>query len=201
MKRFLACAIFTLLAISQASAYPILYKEQFYKLYHQHYNAAPDDIMENIYWLEKAINADFCNPLYALATITTTEEWEKYRNLFNMHLYLKMTDQHIALGNGYNKFAAYFYNAPWKEQNLDSLKTAENCYNMALYYWNLALEASKKAQDPKFRWLNLDNAHYWQEEATQIETGKLNYGRTIKRQLQQIADVRAAFQNMDKNTY
>ena len=57
----------------------VKYKEDWYKLFHVHYQQYPDDCMENIYWLEKAVEADFCNPLYADVKITTEKEWEKYR--------------------------------------------------------------------------------------------------------------------------
>ena len=95
-------------------AYFVTYKEQYYKLYHIHYQQYPDDTLENIYWLEKAINADFCNPLYALGKINDRTDWEKYRYLFMMHLNLKMVEQHLRLGMKYDKQVAYFYNAPWK---------------------------------------------------------------------------------------
>jgi hypothetical protein len=159
--------------------------------------------MENIYWLEKALNADFCNPLYALATITNETEWEKYRYLFTMHLYLKLIDQHIALGNRWNKRNAYFFNAPWKAQNLDSLNTAETCYKTAEVYWTEAQAWAQKALDPKFRWINLSGASapYWQDEAARIESGKLDYGRTLNRELTRLQSVREAFEAMDDTTY
>ena len=60
-----------------APAYYVQYKEQYYKLYHLHYIQYPDDTMENIYWLEQAMKADFANPLYALALIENQTPWEK----------------------------------------------------------------------------------------------------------------------------
>ena len=87
----------------QVFPYFVEYKEQYYKLYHIHYEQDPDDIVENIYWLERAINADFCNPLHALGKITTKKEWEKYRYMFMMHLNLKMVEQHLRLGSKYDK--------------------------------------------------------------------------------------------------
>src|SRR5215469_370310 len=119
-------------------AYYVTYKEQYYRLFHLHYIQYPDDTMENIYWLEKALKADFANPLYALALIENETQWEKYRYLFNMHINLKMIEQYLFLGNKWNKRNAYFYNAPWKSQNLESLETAETCYRTALYYWEAA---------------------------------------------------------------
>ena len=52
-----AAAFFCLPAFS----YMCKYKEDFYKLYHVHYQQYPDDCMENIYWLEQAVRADFLN--------------------------------------------------------------------------------------------------------------------------------------------
>ena len=64
-------ALFMLLFLvnDSAHAYVVRYKEQFYELYHAHYKQYPDDTMENIYWLERAVEADFCNPLYAMGKI------------------------------------------------------------------------------------------------------------------------------------
>ena len=67
-KKFLTAVIATCIAIfsiQSASAYMVKYKEDYYKLFHVHYQQYPDDVIENIYWLEHAVKADFCNPLYA----------------------------------------------------------------------------------------------------------------------------------------
>ena len=153
-------------------AYFVTYKEQYYKLYHIHYQQYPDDTLENIYWLEKAINADFCNPLYALGKINDRTDWEKYRYLFMMHLNLKMVEQHLRLGMKYDKQVAYFYNAPWKEQNIESLKMAE--------------------------FLFLTDLQYWEDERERIVQKKLNYERTITRELERLAKVRAEFIQMEE---
>ena len=65
-----------LLSVSAGSlnAYMVKFKEDWYRLYHVHYQQYPDDCMENIYWLEKAVQADFCNPLYANAKIETEKQ-------------------------------------------------------------------------------------------------------------------------------
>ena len=114
-------------------SYTVLYAEQYYKLYHRHFYMYPDATMENMVWLERALNADFCNPLYALAKINDDAEWEHYRYLFKMHVNLKLVELHLILANGYDKHRAYFYNEPWKEQNLESLETAEELYKTGLY--------------------------------------------------------------------
>ncbi len=203
-SRLLRAAIFAVIisaAVPHLYSYTVKYKEQFYKLYHIHYNQYPDDTMENIYWLERAVEADFCNPLYAMGRITTKDEWEKYRYMFMMHLNLKLVEQHLRLGMKWDKQAAYFYNAPWKEQNLDSLNTAETCYKTALYYWNEAKIWSEKANTKKFKFLFLTDLQFWEDERERIATGELDYERTISRELDRLEKVRADFLAMDENTY
>ena len=183
------------------NSYIVTYKEQYYRLFHMHLIQYPDDTMENIYWLEKALKADFCNPLHAIALIENETQWEKYRYLFMMHLNIKLAEQHLFLGNKWNKRNAYFYNAPWKEQNLDALETAETCFRTALYYWDEALLWSEKLKDRRFRWLNLQRVQFWEDEAFRIENKTLNYGKTINRELVFLESVRERFEAMDENTY
>jgi len=180
-----------------ANGHFVTYKEQYYRLYHLHLIQYPDDTMENIYWLEQALKADFCNPLYALALIEDETQWEKYRYLFTMHINLKLIEQYLFLGNKWNKRNAYFYNAPFKEQNLESLKIAETCFRTAQYYWEEAVLWAQKANDRRFRWINLAKVQFWEDEAFRIENGKLNYGRTIKRELDMLQKVREKFEEME----
>ncbi|MDR0562611.1 MAG: hypothetical protein LBG73_07965 [Spirochaetaceae bacterium] len=183
------------------NAYVVRYKEQFFRLYHIHYMQNPDDTMENIYWLEEAVKADFANPLYAVARIENEVQWEKYRYLFMMHLNLKLIEQYIFLGNKWNKRNAYFFNAPWKEQNLESLTIAETCYQTALYYWNQALVWAEKAQDRRFRFINLERIQNWEDEAFRIERKSLDYAKTLNRELGLLQKTRETFEAMDENTY
>ncbi|TYT77940.1 hypothetical protein FS559_01760 [Treponema phagedenis] len=189
--------IFSFLMPQPAPAYVVQYKEQFYKLYHIHYKQYPDDTMENIYWLERAVNADFCNPLYALGKIQDKSDWEKYRYLFMMHINLKLVEQHIRLGLKYDKQVAYFYNAPWKEESIESLKNAEDCYKAALVYWQEAKIWAERANASQFKFLYLMDLQGWEDERERIKTGDLNYQRTITRELDRLAKVRADFMNMD----
>lgn len=175
----------------------IQYKEQYFKLYHLHYIQYPDDTMENIYWLEKTLQADFANPLYAVALIEDEVQWEKYRYLFMMHVNLKIIEQYLFLGNKWNKRHAYFYNAPWKEQNLESLETAETCFKTALFYWQDAMAWADKAQERRFRFINLEQVQYWQDEAQRIERKTLDYETIISRELALLQKVREQFQSMD----
>jgi hypothetical protein len=179
------------------NGYFVTYKEQYYKLFHVHYIQYPDDSMENIYWLEKAMKADFANPLYALTLIENEIQWEKYCYLFNMHINIKLIEQYLFLGNKWNKRNAYFYNAPWKDQNLESLETAETCFRTALYYWDEAVAWAQKANERRFRWIDLQKIQFWEDEALRIENGKLNYAKTIKRELDLLQKVREKFEAME----
>jgi hypothetical protein len=182
-------------------AYYVRYKEQYFRLFHLHYIQYPDDTMENIYWLERAVKADFANPLYALALIEDEIQWEKYRYLFMMHLNLKLIEQYLYLGNKWNKRNAYFYNAPWKEQNLESLETAETCFRTALFYWNDARDWAAKSLDRRFRFINLQKVQFWEDEAGRIGDGSLDYEGIINRELGLLQGVRERFRAMDENTY
>lgn len=197
----LSVCILILFPILTLNGYYVQYKEQYYRLYHLHYIQYPDDTMENIYWLEQALKADFANPLYALALIENETEWEKYRYLFMMHVNLKLIEQYLFLGNKWNKRNAYFYNAPWKEQNLESLETAETCFRTALYYWEQARIWADKLKESRFRYINLERVQFWEDEAWRMEQGSLDYERTIDRELRLLQEVREKFQAMDENTY
>ena len=61
-----------------ASAYKILYVEQWYRLFHVHFNQYPTDLNESIWYLEEALKSDFANPLNALGRVDNPEEWARY---------------------------------------------------------------------------------------------------------------------------
>ncbi len=192
----LTCLI---LCAASAFAYPVYYKEQYYRLYHIHYIQYPDDSIENIYYLEQATKADFCNPLYALAKIENKTQWARYRALMNMHLNLKLIEQHLRLGSKWDKKVAYFYNAPWKRENLESLETAETCYRAALSYWETAKGYALEAM--KDRFVYLPDVQFWIDEAYRISEGKLDYADIVGDELRRLERVRADFKAMDENTY
>ena len=180
-------------------AYKILYAEQYYKLFHTHFYRYPEDINENIFYLEYALKSSFVNPLNALTPIETPEEWARYRKLFNLHINLKLVEQYRILGSKYDKFTAYFFNYPFKSQNLKSLRYAESYYTAALYYWKEAQSwAEKIEQKPWFSFENLEN---WEDELYRMNSGELDYGEFIGADLERLQSVRAAFEGMDEKTY
>jgi len=198
VKRFFIFLILIFIVLFNAHAYRIQYAEQYYRLFHLHFYQYPDDCMENIYYLEQALKAPFCNPLYALARIKDKREWEHYRYLFKMHANLKLIQLYLTLGSGYDKQVAYFFNAPWKEDNLKSLEIAEQVYKVALYYWDEAKKWSSKLRRSRY---HLDEVQNWEDEHYRIQTGDLDYKDIIESHLKRLRRVRRTFENMDENTY
>ncbi|MEX2442236.1 MAG: hypothetical protein WD492_01425 [Alkalispirochaeta sp.] len=198
-RRRLLVAGLILCIAGNAFAYRLTYREQLYRLYHQHFTMYPERIAENVYWLEQALRSDFANPLNALAEISNDREWEWYRYLFTMHVNLKLTDLYLQWGAQYMKFEAYFYNAPWQKENLESLDRAEDLFRYARHYWKAAQDWSQEAAPIRF--VHLEEIQRWEDEHDRIRTGDLDYGRLIDRHLDRVAEVRAAFQAMDRDTY
>lgn len=188
-----------LLVAGTAFSYRLIYKEQLYELNHQQLSMRPENYAENIGWLEQALKADFANPLYALAVIGNEREWEYYRYLFWMHLNLHLVNQYLGWASDYMKFEAYFYNYPWRDDNLNSLIRAENLFEMALYYWDEAREWSDRAS--RFPWLHLEEVQHWADQSFRIQSGDLDYGAIIGRHAERLQEVRAAFQSMGPQTY
>jgi hypothetical protein len=180
-------------------SYRLIYKEQLYELNHQQLYMRPENYAENIRWLEQALEADFANPLYALAEIKNAREWEYYRDLFWMQLNLHLVNQYLGWASDYMKFEAYFYNYPWREDNLDSLIRADSLFEIALYYWEEARRWSERAS--AFPWLHLEEIQNWEDESYRIQNGELDYGAIIGRHQERLEEVRAAFEAMGPNTY
>ncbi len=202
MVRLLRCGLVCLLlliVVAQAGAYPLIFKEQLYRLNHQQLYMYPEDYAENIGWLELALRADFANPLYAIARVETPREWEYYRSLFRMHLNLHLVNQYLGWASKYLKFDAFFFNYPWHDQNLDSLLRSESLFEIARYYWDEAVRWSDDAA--RFPWLHLPDVQHWADQSYRIQTGELDYGAIIDRHQARLERVRAEFLAMDETTY
>lgn len=200
LKIFLVAAHLAL-SLSPLGAYMVKYKEDFFRLYHVHYQQYPDDCIENIYWLEKAAQADFANPLHAAVKIETEKEWEKYRYLFQMHINLKLIEQHVRLGRTYDKKAICFYDAPWKDEYARDLEKTLSCYNAGLYYWKEARLWAEKANSVSFDFLHLDGAQFWEDERERIKAGSLDYGKTLAREIARVTKERDALLALESKSY
>lgn len=198
MKRFLLLPVFFTLVLCPVFAYRLWYAEQLYELYHRQLYQDSDAAMENIVWLEEALKAPFSNPLYALAKIKNDTEWKHYRYLFKMHVNLLLVKQYLIFAYRYNKQVAYFYNAPWKEQNLESLETAEQLFEIALFYWEEAVVWSNKLYGSPH---HLTEIQLWEDESYRIQTGDLDYRDIIQGHIGSLEQVRKIFQDMDQDTY
>ena len=201
LQILLLAAAFFSIPVSQAVSYMVKFKEDWYRLYHVHYQQYPDDCIENIYWLEKALQADFANPLYARVKISNEKEWEKYRYLFQMHINLKLIEQHLRLGRTYDKKVAYFYDAPWKDEYLRNLEKAVSCYKASLSYWIEALQWAEKANAPGFKFLFMTEMQNWEDERERIKTGELDYGKMLSREISRVEKVKADFLAMESKNY
>ena len=197
MKKFFLLIIL-LLIVSPIFAYKIEYAEQFYKLCHRHFYMSTDDTMENIIWLEQALKAEFCNPLYALARIKNKQEWKHYKLLFKMHVNLRLVEHYLILANGHDKQVAYFYNKPWKEQNLASSEIAEDMYKIAQFYWTETLTWVRQLYGTPY---HLEDIQKWEDEKYRIQVGELDYNDIIQSHLIRLYNVRKTFEEMDENTY
>lgn len=197
----LAALVLASLAPWRAEAYMVKYKEDYWRLFHVHYQQYPDDCIENIYWLEKAVQADFANPLYAAAQIEDEGDWEKYRYLFMMHLNLKLIEQHQRLGRNYDKQVAHFYDAPWKDLYVENLKKSLSCYNAGLYYWREAKLWAEKANVGRFRFRFITALQNWEDERERIGTGSLDYEKILRRDITRVEKVIAEFEAMPTKDY
>ncbi|MDD5789647.1 MAG: hypothetical protein PUE30_03885 [Spirochaetia bacterium] len=205
MKRFFslifAFFLFSIFCGSKTFAYMVKYKEDYYRLFHVHYQQYPDDVMENIYWLEQAVKADFCNPLYADAKIEDENQWEKYRYLFMMHLNLKLIEQHLRLGRVYDRKSVKFYDAPWKEAYIENLNKTLSCYQAGLYYWQEAKLWAEKANVKRFQFLTLTDLQNWEDERERIGNGRLDYEKILNREIQRVKKNIAEYEAMTDETY
>ena len=201
MKKAFPLAVFSLLLCvpSEIYAWPVVFAEHFYRLYHLHMYQYPERTAENIAYLECALRSPFANPLNAIAVIPDAKHWERYRYLFYMHVNLKLTELHLNWGSKYQKQVAYFFNAPWQRENLESLDRAEELFRYALRYWKDAKDWSKKAG--RLLRCHMKDIQYWEDENFRIENGELDYQAIIDEQLRRVAKVRADFLAMDENTY
>lgn len=179
----------------------IIYAEEWYRLYHQHLHRYPENEHQNLIYLENALLANFSNPLFALSRINTAAEWQVYRYLFKMHVNLQIIRTYMALADKYDRQHVYFYNAPWRKQNLESLNIAEQFYKRSYYFWNEALKWVDLLNDSSLKWIHLTDISYWHDELILIKEEKLNFEKILNKKIEHLNTNRQKFLNMDENTY
>ncbi|MCL2520349.1 MAG: hypothetical protein FWE37_05035 [Spirochaetaceae bacterium] len=197
MKQLGLTLLFLLFLVPQTGeARLIVTAEQWYRLYHQHLHRIPENEWENLVYLENALNAPFANPLNALTRITSETEWQRYQYLFRMHVNLQIVRTYIAIATKYDRQRVYFFNAPWRRQNLESLEMAEAFYGRALFFWQQALPYIELLNRPEFRWIEQPEIRFWQDELSQIRRGALNFELIINNHLERVALHRDFFENL-----
>ena len=115
-----------------------------------------------------------------------------------MHLNLKLVEQHLRLGSIYDKDTVYFYDAPFKKQILEDLEITLQCYKTALVYWDEAKVWYEKANGSSFNFLYITARQEWEDERERIQNGKLNYERTITREIKRIESNIEQLNQMDE---
>lgn len=200
-KLSLWCSVLLLfmLCCAPLSAYKLFYAEEYYNLYHVHMYDYPENGLEQIYYLQKALTSPHVNPVNALTHITTHEQWKMYRTLFRLHVLLLLTKEELRLGDQYDKRGIYFYNYPYKSAILGSLKKAHALYLLATPYWQEAQKTAQLATSQGSTLADMDGIESWNDERAQIMSGKLDYGQTISRVLKhnehsikQLTDMKAS---------
>lgn len=193
MKRLVFLAV--LLSVSAGLwADKVYYAEQYYQLYHRQMYMYPENVNENLWYLERCLTHPMANPLNALARVETDAEYTRYRYLFYMHVYLEIIRSYRTMAAAYDKRHAYFFNAPWKDVNLESLAIAKHYYETALSFWDEAKSWAAKAAELPY--VNLEEIQAWEDESWMIENGELDFEEIIGYDLDRVAQVTAAFEQM-----
>lgn len=200
MKRMLLISILLIFSLN-AYCWPILYAEQYYKLYHQHFYSTVESTDENIFYLQQALKADFANPLNALTKIENEREWECYRALFRMKCHQLILEEYRKQGSKFDKQKAYFYNQPYRHIILRSLEVALLNYKRALAHWPEVQKYANEVGKPQFRYIHFDSLYRWQEEAWRVRTKDLDYEKIINKDIARLEKVKKTLEEMDENTY
>lgn len=200
MKRQTVFFLFLFSSLS-AFSWPLLYAEQYYKLYHQHFYATVESTDENIFYLQQALKADFANPLNALTKIENKNEWACYRALFRMKCSQLMLEEYRKQASKFDKQKAYFYNQPYRQIILRSLEVALLNYRKALACWPDVQTYAEETGKPQYRYIHFDSIYKWQEDAWRIRTGQLDYQKIIEKDIARLEKVKKDLEEMDENTY
>ena len=118
-----------------------------------------------------------------------------------MHLNLKLIEQHLRMARIYDKKAAYFYDAPWKDEYLRNLKQAKSYYQAGYYYWQEAKLWAEKANTSQFNFLYITSLQNWEDERERIVTEQLNYKAILDRELTRLQKVIDDLEAMTQKSY
>ena len=168
------------------------YLEEFYSLYYLSHHYQNNDINRNLFWLQRALRSPFAPPLQALVVPKTEKQYQHYKAIVKMHLHYLMTKNYIYLASRFEKHKPVFFNKPYAEQNLKSLKIARGLYKNADYYWQQTLLYCEQVKNKKIN--DITKLYFMEDTFYRIQTDELNYGRVISRHLQKIDNAETFFQ-------
>lgn len=164
---------------------PIVYAEDYYRLYSLPLYFNEQDLLQNIVFLKDALNAPFDFVNRALTIIKTEDEYQKYKDLMHMQFNYLITQNYIYIAALYDKQNYYFYNSQFKEDIKKSYEYAVYFYKLAEERWVLAKEYALKVTKNKSK-IEMDNLI---DKAWKIRLGEIDYSKTATRQLKHIDDV------------
>jgi hypothetical protein len=160
----------------------ITYAEDFYRLYSLPLYYKEENLFQNIYFLQLALEAPFDFVNRALTIIKTEDEYQKYKDLLHMQFNYLIVKNYIYLAGLYDKENYYFYNAQFKDEIKSSFEYASYFYNLAIDHWGIVESFSEKVADNKSS-INMDILI---DRAYKIKYGEIDYAKTAKRKLKEI---------------
>ena len=98
----------------------IVYAEDYYRLYALPSYYAEYDLLRNVDYLERALDAPFDFVNRALTIIETEEAYTRYKDLMHMQFNYLITQNYIYLAGLYDKENYYFYNSQFDEKALNA---------------------------------------------------------------------------------
>ena len=163
----------------------IVYAEDYYRLYSLPSYYAEYDLLRNVDYLERALNAPFDFVNRALTIIETEEAYTKYKDLMHMQFNYLITQNYIYLAGLYDKENYYFYNSQFDEDIKKSFEYAVYFYNLAKERWAITKDLAQKVMKNKSK-LEMDNLI---DKAYKIALGEIDYNKTADRQLKHIEEI------------
>lgn len=161
---------------------PISYAEDLYECYRLPMYYTEDDLLQNIYYLQLALEAPFGWTHRAYCIIETKQQRQKYKDLMQMQFNYLITKNYIYAAGMYDKQHYYYYNEQFKEDIKKGYEYAKGYYEEALKYWKDARKlAVKTVKNPSY--IELDRMV---DKAYKIAKKDVDYGRTIARKLKEI---------------
>lgn len=163
----------------------IVYAEDYYRLYSLPSYYSESDMLRNIDYLERALDAPFDFVNRALTIIETEKAYQRYKDLMHMQFNYLITQNYIYIAGLYDKKKYYFYNSQFSDDIKKSFEYATFYYNLAKERWIITKELANRVMTNKAK-LEMDNLI---DKAYKIALGEIDYNKTADRQLAHINDI------------